>query len=228
MANELEKVSGPNEAAKESYLAARAEWDERYGDLITRAKNWRVAFLCICGLTALLCVALVTEMRRSHVVPFVVAVNDLHQVVGMGLANETSGANPLLVQARLQEYIEAARSVSSDPIVLRDRLNAVFDGTVLSSPAFNFLQESWRTDSPFTRAETETVQVAIHNVTQLSPSSYQVDWTETRRDKTGNTIATEQWKGVLGVVVSPPKDVDSARRNPLGIFVSTITWSKSV
>jgi type IV secretory pathway TrbF-like protein len=25
------------------YLAARREWDERYGNLITRAKNWRIA-----------------------------------------------------------------------------------------------------------------------------------------------------------------------------------------
>ena len=228
MANEVEKVSGPTADAKASYLVARAAWDERYGDLITRARNWRAAFFAICVLTGLLCIALVAEMRRSHVVPFVVAVNDLHQVVGMGLADETSGANPLLVQARLQQYIENARSVSSDPLVLKDRLTSVFDGTVLSSPAFNYLQELWRNDSPFTRAETETVQVSVHNVTQLSPTSYEVNWTEVRRDKSGNTFATEQWKGVLGVVISPPKDVDAARRNPLGIFVNSVTWSRSV
>jgi type IV secretory pathway TrbF-like protein len=93
------------------------------------------------------------------VVAFVVAVNDLHQVVGMGFADETSVANPLLVQARHQQYIENVRSVASDPLVLKDRLTSVFDGTVLSSAAFNYLQELWRNDSPFTRAETETVQV---------------------------------------------------------------------
>ena len=26
------------------YVAARHEWDERYGSLITQARNWRVAF----------------------------------------------------------------------------------------------------------------------------------------------------------------------------------------
>ena len=31
------EVSG----AHSPYLAARREWDERYGDLITRARNWR-------------------------------------------------------------------------------------------------------------------------------------------------------------------------------------------
>ena len=32
------------------YLAARREWDERYGDLITRASNWRTLAV-ICALT---------------------------------------------------------------------------------------------------------------------------------------------------------------------------------
>ena len=34
------------------YLAARREWDERYGDLITRAKNWRT-MAALCSLVAL-------------------------------------------------------------------------------------------------------------------------------------------------------------------------------
>ena len=37
------------------YTAARQEWDERYGDLISRAKNWRlIAFLSMS--TTLVCV----------------------------------------------------------------------------------------------------------------------------------------------------------------------------
>src|SRR4051812_11318029 len=34
------------------YLAARREWDERYGDQITRARNWRTIAL-LCSVTAL-------------------------------------------------------------------------------------------------------------------------------------------------------------------------------
>ena len=34
------------------YLSARREWDERYGSLITRAKNWRTAaFLALLALS---------------------------------------------------------------------------------------------------------------------------------------------------------------------------------
>ena len=34
------------------YAAARHEWDERYGDLITRARNWRT--MAALGLAAML------------------------------------------------------------------------------------------------------------------------------------------------------------------------------
>jgi hypothetical protein len=35
----------PDSKPYNPYLAARREWDERYGDLITRARNWRLLAL---------------------------------------------------------------------------------------------------------------------------------------------------------------------------------------
>ena len=56
------------------YTMARQEWDERYGDLISRARNWRrIAFLSMS--TTLVCVTgMVTIGYRSHTVPYVVAL----------------------------------------------------------------------------------------------------------------------------------------------------------
>jgi type IV secretion system protein VirB5 len=42
----------PAAEAYNPYLAARREWDERYGHLITRERNWRLMAL-LCGLTTL-------------------------------------------------------------------------------------------------------------------------------------------------------------------------------
>jgi type IV secretory pathway TrbF-like protein len=47
------------------YLAARREWDERYGDLITRAKNWRLMAI-YCSLIALVATAGIVGYRRGH------------------------------------------------------------------------------------------------------------------------------------------------------------------
>jgi len=59
------------------YLAARREWDERYGHLITRERNWRIMAF-VCALAALLAIGgmirLSTKPRRninySHMVGY--------------------------------------------------------------------------------------------------------------------------------------------------------------
>jgi type IV secretory pathway TrbF-like protein len=210
------------------WLQSRQQWDERWGDIVTRAKNWRTAFVLAMVLACLQALALIVEMKRSHVVPFVVAVNDLHQVVAAGLATETTATDPMVLQAQLKTYVENARSITSDQQVLHDRLSAAFGSTVAASPAYALLQEYYRADDPFAKAADGTVQIEVHNITAISSTSYEINWTEEKRDKAGVAIGKEQWKGVFGVVVSPPKDKDAAWANPLGVYVNAITWSKSV
>jgi type IV secretory pathway TrbF-like protein len=56
------------------YLAARREWDERYGSLITRERNWR-RMAVLSSLIALLAVGgMIRLSTKSHIVPFVVAI----------------------------------------------------------------------------------------------------------------------------------------------------------
>jgi type IV secretion system protein VirB5 len=187
-----------------------------------------VAFILMAVLTCLQAIALIVEMKRSYVVPFVVAVDGLHQVVASGLATETTPVDPILIRQQIQNYVENARGISSDQSVLKDRLEKAFDSTVAPSPAHTMLVEYYRTESPFELAADGTVQVAVHNITAISSKSYEVNWTETKRDKEGNTTATEEWKGVLGVVVSPPKNEADAWKNPLGVYINAISWSKSI
>lgn len=210
------------------YLVARQEWDERWGNLVTRARNWRVAFIMMAMLACLQAVALIVEMKRSYVVPFVVAVDSLHQVVGAGLATETTPLDPALIRQQIQNYVENARSISSDQLVLKDHLEKAFDATVSPSPAHALLVEYYQSESPFELASKGTVQVAVHNITSISAKSYEVNWTETKRDNAGKTIATEEWKAVLGVVVSPPKTEAEIWKNPLGVYINAISWSKSI
>lgn len=209
------------------YMDARSAWDERYGDLISRAQNWRMAFFGMTGVALLVGSSLLYEMRRSHVVPFVVAVDNLNQVVATGYATEAAAADPRLIRARLQEYIEDARSVSTDPLVMKADITKAFDMTVSGSAGENFLKEFYTSDSPFEKQN--TTQVDVHNISSLTPTSYELTWSETKRDKVGNLVGPkEEWKGIVGIQVAPPKDEVTARRNPLGIYVTSISWSRSV
>ena len=76
----------PTEQAKEKvtvhnpYLAARKEWDERYGDLISRARNWRVAFFVAAAIAFLAVGGMIVIAKQARIVPYVVAVDGLAEV----------------------------------------------------------------------------------------------------------------------------------------------------
>src|SRR5215467_15027463 len=101
------------------YLTARKEWDERYGEFITRARNWRTV-ATIAVLVALLATGgMVSLSARSHVVPFVVLIDSLGRPVASGLAEQTSVGDDRLRRAVLQEWIEELRMVTTDGIAQR-------------------------------------------------------------------------------------------------------------
>lgn len=227
MANQ--KQTKQNEAELSMpYLIARAEWDERYGSLITRAKNWRIAFLMMSVFACLQCIALIEEMHRSHVVPFVVAVDHLEHVVGAGLASETNAADPRMIRAQLQQYVEFSRSITSDRYVLKSHLETTFNWTLQPSEARGFLVDYYHSIDPFSLAATDTVEVNVENINRISPSSYEVSWGETKRDNLGEVVSREEWKGVFGLTVMAPKNETAAAANPLGIYITSISWSKSI
>src|SRR3569833_1762264 len=113
-------------SAESPYLSARREWDERYGDFMTRERNWRaVAFLC--ALTSLLTVAgLVWLSAHSRIVPFVVAIDSLGRPVAAGPAEQTTTADDSIKRAPLFSWLENLRLVTSDGIAQRKAFDRVY------------------------------------------------------------------------------------------------------
>src|SRR5882724_7826728 len=72
------------------YLAARREWDERYGNFITRAKNWRTAAFLALLIATLETGGLIALSMKAKTVPYVVAVDSLGRVLAAGPADQVS------------------------------------------------------------------------------------------------------------------------------------------
>jgi type IV secretory pathway TrbF-like protein len=116
--------SGPNSSLKavapaaihNPYLAARREWDERYGDLVTRARNWRTIAV-LCALIALIASGgMVWLSTKSRVVPFVVAIDHLGRPVASGIADQTSATDDRLKRASILNWVENVRTVTTDGV----------------------------------------------------------------------------------------------------------------
>ncbi len=80
---------------------------------------------------------------------------------------------------------------------------------------------------PFGRIGQVSTAVEITSVVRASPDSFQVRWVE-RSYTHGALSTTERWTGILSIVIQPPRTEERVRKNPLGIYINALSWSKEL
>jgi type IV secretory pathway TrbF-like protein len=220
-----EKVE-PESSHSNLWIAAKSEWNERYGDLISRARNWRAAAFLALLLAVVEALGLVAVSLRSTTVPFIVAVDSIGHVVASGSADQGPVVDDRMKRAALYQWVQDLRMVISDPLVQRRSIDRVYAMIGQGSPAQMFITDWYRKNTPFDLAQTETVSVDVSTVLPTGNRSYEVEWTETARDRAGTVVETQNWKGVFTIAVNPPTEERLAHVNPLGIYVIDASWSK--
>lgn len=208
------------------YLAARREWDERYGDFITRARNWRTVALISAFVSLVATGGMLWQVARSRVIPFVVLVDSLGRPVTSGLAEQASVGDDRLHRAVIQNWIENVRMVTTDGIAQRRAIDHVYAHIASGTNAQAFISDFYRDDPPFKRAQTGTVSVEVKSVLPISDRTFEVDWVETSRDLFGSLKSTDHWKGSFTIALNPPTEERQARINPLGLYVTAASWAK--
>jgi type IV secretory pathway TrbF-like protein len=208
------------------YLAARREWDERYGDLITRARNWRTLAV-ICAVTTLVATAgLMWLTAHSRIVPFVVLVDNLGRPLASGIAEQATVNDDRLKRASILAWVGDLRLVTSDGIAQRKAIDHVYAQIASGSQAQAFVSDFYRSIPPFKRAQIETVSIEVNSVLPTSDRTFELDWVETTRDLYGAVKATDRWKGSFSIALNPPTDERLARINPLGVYVTNVSLAK--
>ena len=208
------------------YLSARREWDERYGDQISRAKNWRTMAMLSALVSLLATSGVIWLSVRSRVVPFVVLLDNLSRPVASGIAEQASTGDDRLRRASIFTWVENLRLVTTDGVSQRKAIDRVYAEIANGTAAQTFISDFYRADPPSKRAQTETVSVEVTSVLPTSDRSYEVEWTETTRDLYGAVKGTERWKGSFSVVINPPRDERQAHINPVGLCVTNASWAK--
>lgn len=89
------------------------------------------------------------------------------------------------------------------------------------------LNDYARVNDPFARIGKESVTVQITSVTRASDTSFNVRWTETRYVN-GALDRTERWNAVISIVQQTPRTEQRLRKNPLGIYVNGLSWSREL
>ena len=207
------------------YQRAAQVWDERIGAARVQAKNWRLmAFGCL-FLTTGLAAGLVWHSAQGTITPWVVEVDHLGQAQTVAPANPVYQPTDPQIAFHLARFVEHVRSLPMDAIVLRQDWLRAYDFTTDRGAAA--LNDYARGNDPFAKLVKMQLAVDVSSVIRASPDSFRVAWTERRYDN-GQLAATERWTAILTIVIETPRDVDRLRKNPLGIYVNAINWSKEL
>ena len=223
-----EYTESKNSHLDNPYLAARKEWDERYGSLIKRAQSWRWAAVLALLVAFAEAVVILAVATRPKTVPYVVAVDSLGRVVASGAVERSSPVDQRMKATALSRWIQDLRAVTSDGLAQRRAIDRVYAMIGSGTEAQTLVSEFYRTNQPFDRANKETVQVDVNTVLPTTEQTYEVDWTETARDPSGGVVSVGRWKAILTIAVNPPTDENVLQLNPFGIFVMNVNWSKVV
>jgi type IV secretion system protein VirB5 len=216
---------GTTPEAVTPYQRAAQLWDDRIGSARVQAKNWRLAFFGCLALSGGLAGGLVWQSARGHITPWVVEVDKLGEARAVAPAESGFQPSDPQIAWHLARFIENVRSIPADPIVLRqDWLRAYDFATEKGAQALN---DYARNNDPFAQVGKIQVAVDVSSVIRASPGSFRVAWIE-RRYQDGSLIETSRWSAILSVVHQTPRTADDLRKNPLGIFVDALNWSKEL
>lgn len=216
---------GRTPASETPFQRAGQLWDERIGSARTQAKNWRLMAFGSLALSTGLAGGLVWQSMQSRVVPYVVAVDRLGAARAVSEADAAYHPTDPQIAWHLARFISDVRSVSLDPVVTRQNWLEAYDYTTRRGA--QFLGDYARSADPFARIGERTVSAQVTSVVRASDRSFQVKWIETAYER-GVEASRTHWTAILTVIVKPPGSAEALRKNPLGLYIDAIDWSREL
>lgn len=207
------------------YQRAGQLWDERIGSARVQARNWRYIAFGGLALSSAMSVALIWQSLQSRVTPYVVEVDRLGEARAVTAAEAGYAPTDPQIAWHLAAFIRNVRTVSLDPVLMRRDWLGAYD--FVTQRGAQFLGSYARSAAPFDRIGERTVSVQVTSVVRASDQSFQVKWIETAFDR-GAQDGITRWTAILSVKSRPPRSADTLRRNPLGIYIDAIDWSREL
>jgi type IV secretion system protein VirB5 len=207
------------------FQRAGQAWDERIGSAQVQARNWRLLAFGNLLLAAGLSVGILWQAMRGSVTPWVVEIDKLGRTQAIAPATADYRPTDPQIAWHLARFIENVRSIAVDPVIVREDWLSAYD--FVTDRGALALSDYARANDPFAKIGKVQVSVEISSVIRASNDSFRVAWVE-RRYEDSSLAATERWTAILTIVVNPPRDADRLRKNPLGVYVHAINWSKEL
>ena len=218
------------ESGRNPYLDARREWDERYGDALARATNWRRAAFGALAVALVAVVGIAHIGAQSKIEPYVIAMGHMGSPIAFGVPSASSPTDQRIVEAETAEWLWNARTQLGNAAAQNMLLSRVFAMT--DTATANYLNTWYAAHPPFTGA---TVKVNFTSFLPLGAltnglGTYEATWTQIRTQANSNQSSSSEWKADV-TVARNPKIADNPQvmlANPLGLYIKSVTWTRII
>jgi type IV secretory pathway TrbF-like protein len=209
------------------WTAARHEFEDVYADLARGKHAWQMAAFALLALLAVATVAVVRLSLAARVTPYIVEVDRLGRARAFGPAEALRRTDTRLVVSQLALFLREVRTVLPSEAAQADVLRRAY--AYADAGAAGFLN-SYFTDArnnPRLLSRTLARTVEITSVLPVPASAaWRAQWTETEWPLDGSPPRVAAWEAYLAVRITPPETVDAIEDNPLGVHVTSLTWTR--
>jgi type IV secretion system protein VirB5 len=136
----------------------------------------------------------------------------------------------------ISRFIVRLRTVTSDPLILQSLFAEAYAYLAERElGAQQYLNAYFARNDPRVLARSYLRSVDVESVFRMPDASqpskgrstWRVRWSERYLPVgIGGSEYEEEWEGFVTVKIDPPEDEERLRRNPVGIYITQITWAQ--
>jgi type IV secretory pathway TrbF-like protein len=207
-----------------------------WGDLLRQRQYWILAALASLVINGILTLAFIGLASRARITPYVVEVNRHGTPVAFGPAERITTVDDRIVMGEISRFIVRLRTVTSDPMILQALFAEAYAYLAEREPAAKqYLDSYFARNDPRVLARSYLRSVDVESVFRMPDgpeprkgrSTWRVRWSERYLPAgIGGSQHEEEWEGFVTVKIDPPDDEERLRRNPVGIYITQITWAQ--
>ena len=217
----------PQEGVLSPYLAARREWNERYGSYIAAARTWRLACFGALAVAVAAVGGVVYFAGQNKFVPYLVEIQN-DRPIQVTFPGRLPPADPRVIRAQLAQFIRDFRSVTPDPQVQNRAVERLYAHLNTGSAAYMMVNDWMRENIPFQRAANETVTVEVSQVLPISERTWRLEWMEHPRQRDGEALPSLRMTALATVGIAKEVPLNAVLMNPIGLYIEAIEWGEEL
>jgi len=164
----------------------------------------------------------------ARVTPYVVEVDKLGLARALGPVEPLRHTDTRLVVSQIAEFVREVRTIVPSDVAEGEVMARAYAFVDQGGAAFlnAYFTDPRNNPHALGRLMTRTAEVTAVLPSGPGGGGWRVQWVETEYPVDGGTPEVHPWEAYVGVRLSPPETTESIERNPLGVYITSITWTR--